>query len=63
MSWIAADSVISTVSRSATPALARSSAPSVDHQSGSVVEAGATLTLACSAGTADISLTSSSSTR
>jgi diguanylate cyclase (GGDEF)-like protein len=37
--------------------------PSVDHQSGSVVEAGATLTLARRPGTADISLTSNSSTR
>jgi hypothetical protein len=60
---MAAVSVISTVSRSAIPGWLRSNAERPVHQSGSLVEAAETLTLALSPDEAIISAATRSSTR
>ena len=63
MSWIATVSVISTISRSATPGWARISDSIEAHQSGSMVVSGEMLRLSCTFGEAASSATTSSSTR
>ena len=63
MSWIATVSVISTISRSATPGCAAINDSMVADQSGSIVVSGEMFSVSCTSGEAASSATTSSSTR